>query len=282
MDEKKKRFTCFPLFALALCASFACALEPEPSASISFTQDESPWPLYSCITDGEWSCILTDMIRTATDRMGAKLTFQFYPESRMVPAVLSRDVDVTTIYTSPYVSKQVYPDSLQICPQLLFTSRYVVFRRKGESIHIDEDIDLHNYRVGILRLGEPLRYRVRGETLRKLTLFNTERQMVKGLLAKRVDLIIMTRLGGIPSLNAFGALDKVDIIFTLTEYNFHYAYAKDAPKNKPILSKLCPTLSQLEADGVLSSIKGKYNGLLKDMQNGDCPLNACLKTSKRN
>lgn len=234
--------------------STSTASNSDQRPELSSVVDDPAWPYYSCIENEEWHCLFPDMLRAATNRIGATLTFKPLPESRQLLAVLQGDVDIGLVFTSPELPLDTYPSSLVVCPQALFTNPYVVFKRKSDPYVINNEAELHNYHIGIIRVAEPYRYRIDGQYPRKLTRYNEQDQLIKGLLARRVDLILMDIVAGVPILEELEALNKVTIIYRVANYKLYFAYSKNTIEEKPILTKLCHALDQLAKEGVLRAI----------------------------
>ena len=227
----------------------------ETPTIILATSDWEPYYAEKLASGG----VVTEIVRTAFQRMGYKLEVKWLPWARAINtakagyydgvlgAWYTEDREQFFNYSKPFLKNDI-----------------VFFKLKGEPITYTSLLDLKSYRVGVTRNSGPHEL-LKSELNESLDIVVIADLNIKKLMAKRIDLFVDERLGVQYIINTQfpewrGSIEALEPPLQVND--LHIMISKRVNNNQKIINDFNEGLQLILHDGTLENLL-KENGFNK-------------------
>ena len=216
------------------------------------------YPPYIMNTDRGAQGLKIDIVSTAFARIGQPIAIDFYPIARGQQKLLNGEVDA-------FFSIKKTPEREQ---SMLFTERalmsqdYLFFVRKDSRWRFDGDFAaLADARIGVVNAtsyGSRFDNAAKAGAFRKLDVAADHRTNFRKLMARRIDMVICSRLVGLHYLAELNGLNVIVSSGPPVETTLSYLAFTRKRDYSELSGKLDQALAEMERDGTLARIKRPY------------------------
>ncbi len=211
------------------------------------------WPPYvgkSVIDNG----FTTEIVRSAFEKAGYKVTFEFMPWKRVLAEVESGQCDAG--YPAYYTDDRAQTYSMT---KPFANGPLVFFKHKDSEINYNTLEDLKGKKIGIVRGYVNTPEFDSADYMEKIV-SNSDLQNLRLLLKKRIDLAVVDKYAGMYLLNTNLSDQKDDLEFiepVLKDKTLHVMISRNDEESDKLAREFDDALQLLEAEGAISEILEK-------------------------
>lgn len=212
------------------------------------------WPPYNFEKNDTIVGISTELIEAALQKANIQYKFIKYPFKRGLLTV--QDTPYTMLYTVARIPQRE-DDFAWIGP--LYPRKLFLFKLKSRTdIQINDLEDIKNFRTGVLSGGSVEQFFISNGLLGYYYLVNYSEQLLKMLLAKRLDLIPGDPLDLAYQMKMLGSkYSELEVAYFLSDEGGYYMVAnKETPDE--ILVKIQKSLEEVLGTGARERAVEKY------------------------
>lgn len=238
------------LFVIAIFIVSACGQQALPTLApntILIAMDSNSYPImYE--NNGEPQGLYAKIIVKAFEKMGVEVSLRPYTWKDALVISSSGEMGIVGIEK---IGEPVYDFS-----EPIFSEKYMLYVRKGESFAFTDMQDLKGKKIGILNGTE---YGFDFETAKSDGLFTTEvsnsdSENFSKLESGKIDCVVANEYVARPLLVDGQFAGKMEVIITpLTVSNAYLAFSKSANQND-LLKKFNEILIEMKSDGSYNAI----------------------------
>ena len=245
-------------WSLILAAFLSIFRAPCMAAETPLRLATLEYPPYIMNTDQGPQGLAVDIVRTAFSRIGRPIKTELFPVARGQIRLLSGDADA---YFS--IKKTPERERDMLFPQkTLMTQDYVFFVNKNSRWRFSGSFDsLDNAFIGVViatSYGSRFDAAVKAGTFRKLETVASHESNFRKLLARRVDVVICSRLVGLYYLEMLNGLNSVEISGPTVETTSSYLVFTRKKDYTELSQQFDQALENMERDGTLKRLHNAY------------------------
>lgn len=242
-------FLVLTIFALRVYAE-------EFKGSVNYIGGKPSWP-YIIHEQDEVKGILPDSIYAIFNALGINVTTTSVIYTRTMHELVHQRADVSmAVLDYNNLEEKDYPAEVYLCPTPILLIDVHMIWHKDVKIDTTEHYNINDYKIGVIRVSSK-RFDKLGD-IKGLVKFRTLELMVKNLLARRVDAIIMNGLHAKLIAKQLSKEDKLRQGALVMKMPIHLVVAKHWLKPGALMDKLCGTVATLEQDNVFKKISDSY------------------------
>ncbi|GAA5317560.1 MAG: hypothetical protein AseanaTS_27650 [Candidatus Pelagadaptatus aseana] len=220
-----------------------------------YIAEEGAWPYIINDATGIYG-VLPDSVYAIMASAGVEVYAQTAPNLRKISELFKQKADIATILLGyKDIAKSDYPPSMHLCPEpILMVDVHAVW-------HPDSNIDPHktynldNFKVGVVKVSPKDLVTHRKD--KRIEFINIE-LMVKNLLAKRVDAILMNGRHAQALAKRLGAKQDVVPGQRVLTMPIHLIVGKHWLNQTAALDHLCGQIVELKKNNTFTTIEDSY------------------------
>lgn len=216
------------------------------------------YPPYITNTGQGAQGLAVDIVSTAFSRIGRSIKSEIFPVARGQIMLLNGDAD-------GYFSIKKTPErerDMLFTKKPLMTQDYVFFVHKDSRWRFTGSFSsVSNANIGVViatSYGSRFDNAVQTGTLRKLETVTSHESNFRKLLARRVDMVICSRLVGLYYLGILNGLNEVKVSGPTVETTFSYLVFTRKKDYTALSQQFDQALESMEQDGTLKRLNSAY------------------------
>ncbi len=225
--------------------------------TIRFVDSERMWPFVFRGNDGRIQGVMPESIRQVFSGVDVETHISLVPDARTITEVLNGHADATSVFLFRNLTIDDYPDVLTVCPEPIMTLSIHAIWHKDMAMNPDAVYELNQYRVGILNTARGFMQKA-GVPFEERIKFQTIDSMMKSLLARRVDGIVMNYRHAellASTLTSESSIEKGQFIMDL---HIHLAVTGSWIASHNMADTICQRINTLKEQGEFQRIIDKY------------------------
>ena len=216
------------------------------------------YPPYIMNTDHGARGLTIDIVSAAFARIGQPISIDFFPIARGQQKLLSGEVDAFFSIKKTAEREQ----SMRFTERALMSQDYLFFVRKDSRWRFDGDFAaLADARIGVVNAtsyGSRFDNAAKANVFRKLDLAADHQTNFRKLMARRIDMVICSRLVGLHYLAELDELNEIVASGPPVETTLSYLAFTRIRDFSELSGEFDRALAEMERDGTLARLKRPY------------------------
>lgn len=217
-------------------------------------------PPLAYMEGGKVSGVAVDIATEVFNRLNQPFEIRLYPPARAQVLMQSGEVDATF----PFMKTAVREEFADYPEESLIEHPTVFFARKGEGIRFDGDFkNLSPYTFAIIRgssYSDKFVDALENKFITKIIQVTDQRQVVRMLMNRRVDIVVGTRISLAHRIKQMGYAESIEVLSPALDINSKgYLVFSKKSSAKRLLPALDRVLREMKSDGSYQAIMRRYD-----------------------
>lgn len=211
---------------------------------------------YNCVGERSQGCIFSEVTQKILDIIGFDYEFISVTEPRKFMGMAAGDLDAAIIFTTKYLLREQYPETVMVCEVPIVRSSLSAFSRDG--VKIETINDLKNYHLIAMRLPQFQRGMLGTNRFKSVTRTVSLDLMMKMVVAGRGDFFVFETYSGLKKIKELNFDGQIHLGAQLVGLNYHFALSHIGMRKHPRLIKMCDLVKEMSDSGALQGIIDKH------------------------
>lgn len=217
-------------------------------------------PPLAYMEGGKVTGVAVDITTEALNRLNQPFEIRIYPPARAQVLMQSGEVDATF----PFMKTTVREEFAEYPEESLIEHPTVFFARKGEGIRFGGDFKkLSPYTFAIIRgssYSDKFVDAMEKKLITKIIQVTDQRQVVRMLMNRRVDIVVGTRISLAHRIKQMGYSESIEVLSPPLDVNSKgYLVFSKKSSAKHLLPELDRVLREMKLDGSYQAIMLRYD-----------------------
>ncbi len=209
--------------------------------------------------------VLPELISAVLDPLDTELEYQIIPRRRIIHQLLAGDLHMTTLPVAlDLVGKMQWPEGLVVSTEPLLTYDVNLYKLSTSDLQITDRSDISGLLLGSTRHPKFMINAMQAYFVVdfEIELFNKSESMLKALLSKRVDIILLSDPELLGLLRSFPESTPIEKVYPLGVVQTHLVVSQAAFGHEEAIKHarfIDERILQMHQQGQIQAVVNQYN-----------------------